>query len=209
VDLSRRYVLGSLGFGFVSALMIKANPLQTESGLKNNRLIRPPGALPEERFVSVCSGCGECLKVCPNNALQSTLLEAGLAGLYTPRLVPRIGYCEEFCNFCGRVCPTEAIRPLPIEEKRLIQMGVAHIDKTRCIAWDTEKICLVCNEQCSYHAIVGDDKKRPIVKEEKCTGCGICENKCPVDGESAIIVYSFGAQKKLTPEPEPSPNAKG
>jgi ferredoxin len=202
VDLSRRYVLGSLGFGFVSALLIKANPLQTESGLKNNRLIRPPGALPEERFVSVCSGCGECLKVCPNNALQSTLLEAGLAGLYTPRLVPRIGYCEEFCNFCGRVCPTEAIRTLAIEEKRLIQMGVAHIDKTRCIAWDTEKICLVCNEQCSYHAIVGDDKKRPIVKEEKCTGCGICENKCPVDGEAAIIVYSYGAQKKLKPEPE-------
>ena len=208
VNLSRRYVVGSLAFGCLSALMVKTNPLQTESGLKNNRLIRPPGALPEEKFVSVCTGCGKCLKVCPNNALQSTLLEAGLAGLYTPRLVPRIGYCEEFCNFCGRVCPTEAIRPLPIEEKRLIQMGVAHIDKTRCIAWDTEKICLVCNEQCSYQAIIGDEKKRPIIKEEKCTGCGICENKCPVDGDSAIIVYSSGVQKKLKPEPNSSPNSK-
>jgi ferredoxin-type protein NapF len=180
--------------------MIKTNPLQSESGLKNNRLVRPPGALQEGEFVAVCTGCGECLKVCPNNALQSTFLEAGLAGLYTPRLVSRIGYCEEFCNFCGRVCPTEAIRPLTIEEKRLIQIGVAHIDKNRCIAYDTEKICLVCNEQCSYHAIVGDEKKRPIVKEEKCTGCGICENKCPVDGESAIIVYASGVQKKLKPE---------
>jgi translation initiation factor RLI1 len=56
---------------------------------------------------------------------------------------------------------------------------------------------------------VGGDKKRPMIKEEKCTGCGICENKCPVDEESAIIVYSFGAQKKLKPESEPSPNAKG
>jgi ferredoxin-type protein NapF len=200
VNLSRRYALGSLAFGFVSALVIKTNPLQTESGLRNNRLIRPPGALPEEEFVSVCSGCGECLKVCPNNALQSTLLEAGLAGLYTPRLVPRVGYCEEFCNFCGKVCPTEAIRYLPFEEKRLLQMGIAHIDKTRCIAWDTEKICLVCNEQCSYQAIVGDEKKRPIIKEEKCTGCGICEHKCPVDGEAAIIVYASGVQKKLKPE---------
>jgi len=200
VNLSRRYVLGSLAFGGLSALMIKTNPLQSESGLKNNRLVRPPGSLPEKEFVAVCTGCGECLKVCPNNGLQSTFLEAGLAGLYTPRLVSRIGYCEEFCNFCGRVCPTEAIRPLSIEEKRLIQIGVAHIDKTRCIAWDTDKICLVCNEQCSYHAIIGDDKKRPIVKEERCTGCGICENKCPVDGESAIIVYSSGVQKKLKPE---------
>lgn len=202
IDLSRRYVVGSLCLGGFSALMIKTNPLQTESGMRNNRLIRPPGALPEEEFVSVCTGCGECLKVCPNNALQSTLLEAGLAGLYTPRLVPRIGYCEEFCNFCGRVCPTEAIRPISVEEKRLLQMGVAHIDKTRCIAWDTDKICLVCNEQCSYHAIIGDEKKRPIVKEERCTGCGICENKCPVEGEAAIVVYSSGVQKKLKPEPE-------
>ena len=202
VSLSRRYVVGSLAFGFLSALAIKTNPLQTESGLKNSRLIRPPGALPEKKFVSACTGCGECLKVCPNNALQSTFLEAGLAGLYTPRLVPRIGYCEEFCNFCGRVCPTEALQVLSIEEKRLIQMGVAHIDKTRCLAYDQDKICLVCNEQCSYHAIVGDEKKRPIVKEEKCTGCGICENKCPVDGESAIIVHTSGVQKKIKPEDE-------
>jgi ferredoxin-type protein NapF len=208
ISLSRRYVLGSLVFGFFSAVVIKTNPLQTESGLINNRLIRPPGSLPEEKFVTVCTGCGECLKVCPNNALQSTLLEAGLAGLYTPRLVPRIGYCEELCNFCGRVCPTEAIRPISVEEKRLLQIGVAHIDKTRCIAWDTEKICLVCNEQCSYQAIVGDDKKRPIVKEEKCTGCGICENKCPVDGEAAIIVHASGIQKKLSPQTDSSGNGK-
>jgi ferredoxin len=202
VSLSRRYVVGSLAFGAFSALAIKTNPLQTESGLKNNRLIRPPGALPEKNFVSVCTGCGKCLKVCPNNALQSTFLEAGLAGLYTPRLVPRIGYCEEHCNFCGRVCPTEAILPLSVEEKQKVQMGVAKIDKTRCIAFEEGKICLVCNEQCSYHAIVGDDKKRPIVKEEICTGCGICENKCPVDGESAIIVYTSGVQKKVKPQPE-------
>ena len=183
-------------------------PSDGERSQVNNRLIRPPGSLPEEEFVYTCTGCGECLKVCPNNALQSTLLEAGLAGLYTPRLVPRIGYCEEMCNFCGQVCPTEAIRHITMEEKRLIQIGVAHIDKTRCIAWDTDKICLVCNEQCSYQAIIGDDKKRPIVREEKCTGCGICENKCPVDGEAAIIVHASGVQKKLTPEPGSNGNSK-
>ncbi len=205
-SLSRRYVVGSITFGLFSALAVKTNPLQTGSGRKNNRLIRPPGALPEEKFVTVCTGCGECLKVCPNNALQATFLEAGLAGFYTPRLVPRIGYCEEFCNFCGRVCPTEAILPLPVDEKRKIQMGVAHIDKTRCIAFEKDKVCLVCNEQCSYHAVIGDekdDKKRPIIKEELCTGCGICENKCPVEGDSAIIVYTTGVQKKVTPENPP------
>jgi len=34
-----------------------------------------------------------------------------------------------------------------------------------------------------------------------------CENKCPADGEAAIIVYASGAQKKL--KPEPSNNNQG
>jgi len=202
VSMSRRYALGALGMGLFGALAVKLSPLRGKAKLKNDGLIRPPGALPEDRFVSVCTGCGECLKVCPNNALHPAFLEAGLDGIYTPKLVPRIGYCEELCNFCGRVCPTQAIRSLELEEKRLVQMGVAHIDKTRCIAHDTDKTCLVCNEQCSYHAVLLDEKKRPRVDEDKCTGCGICENKCPVDGESAIVVHSTGGQKRLTPQPE-------
>jgi len=202
VTMSRRYALGALGLGLFGALAVKLSPLRGEAKLKNDRLIRPPGALPEDRFVSVCTGCGECLKVCPNNALHPVFLEAGLDGIYTPKLVPRIGYCEELCNFCGRVCPTQAIRSLDLEEKRLVQMGVAHIDKTRCIAHDTDKTCIVCNEQCSYHAVLLDEKKRPRVDEDKCTGCGICENKCPVDGESAIVVHSTGGQKRLPPQPE-------
>ncbi len=204
VSMTRRYVLGSLGLGLAGAAAVKLSPLRGEAKLRNDRLIRPPGALPEDRFVSVCTGCGECLKVCPNNALHPALFEAGLDGIYTPRLIPRIGYCEELCNFCGLVCPTQAIRSLAVEDKRLIQMGVAHVDKTRCIAHDTDKTCIVCNEQCSYHAVLLDETKRPRVDEEKCTGCGICENKCPVEGESAIIVRSTaGGQKKISPPSDP------
>ena len=44
------------------------------------------------------------------------------------------------------------------------------------------------------------DHVRPFIDKEKCTGCGICENKCPVDGEAAIVVYASGVQKKLKPE---------
>jgi len=199
VSMSRRYALGSLGLGLAAGLTFKLDPIRGAGRFKNSRLIRPPGALPEDRFVSVCAGCGECLKVCPNNALHPTFLEAGLDGIHTPRLVPRIGYCEELCNFCGRVCPTQAIRALDVEEKRLVQMGIARIDKTRCIAHDTDKTCIVCNEQCSYQAVVLDDKKRPSIDEDKCTGCGICENKCPVEGESAITVHSVGGQKRIAP----------
>lgn len=201
LDLSKRYFMGAAVAGAFSAVVIKTNPMQTESTKVNTRLLRPPAAaLPENRFISLCMGCGECLKVCPNNALQSTFLEAGLAGMFTPRMVPRIGYCEQFCNLCTLVCPTDALVPTSVEEKQKIQVGVAKIDKVRCIFWADNELCLVCNEQCSYNAIKGDEKKRPIVIPEKCTGCGICENKCPVEGESAIIVYANGQQKRLKDE---------
>jgi ferredoxin len=196
VSLSRRYVISSLAFGVLSSLAVRATAALPGQGAAGSRLIRPPGSLPERVFTAACTGCGECMKVCPNKALQPSLMEAGLAGLYTPRLVPRIGYCEEFCNFCGQVCPTGAIRSISLEEKRLIKLGVARVDRSRCIAWAQGKICLACNEQCSYHAVIGDDNKCPVVIEEKCTGCGICENKCPVKGESAIVVYSRGEQKR-------------
>jgi ferredoxin len=31
--------------------------------------------------------------------------------------------------------------------------------------------------------------KMPHVLRERCIGCGICEYKCPVNGEAAIRVY--------------------
>ena len=73
-------------------------------------LIRPPGALPEARFLAACVKCGECMKVCPTNALQPALGQAGPEGLWTPVLVPKIGYCEYYCSLCTQVCPTGAIR---------------------------------------------------------------------------------------------------
>jgi ferredoxin len=89
------------------------------------------------------------------------------------------------------VCPTSAIRDLPLEEKRNAKLGTAVIDRERCLVWAEDKLCLICDEQCPYNAIVfkwQDGFRRPFVVTNKCNGCGFCEEKCPVQGESAIIV---------------------
>ena len=54
------------------------------------------------------------MKVCPTSGLQPALAEAGLEGIWTPILKPRLGYCDYGCNACGQVCPSGAIPPLPL-----------------------------------------------------------------------------------------------
>jgi ferredoxin len=143
------------------------------------------------------------MKVCKTNGLQPADFECGFEGLWTPHLVPRHGPCEDKCNMCGHVCPTQAIRALPLPEKQFVKLGTAVIDRHRCIAWEQEKLCLICAEICPIHAIdsmvVDNFKgpfKRPFVMDDKCIGCGYCEKACPVYGRAAIEVYSIGEDRK-------------
>jgi ferredoxin len=175
-------------------------------------LIRPPGALPEREFLERCVRCGECMKVCLTHGLQPTLLEAGLEGLWTPRLVPRLGYCEYNCTLCGQVCPTQAIRRLPLEVKRRVRIGLAAIDTSRCLPYAFQTSCIVCEEHCPLprKAIWFDERevvtrdgalrrvKQPKVAIDLCTGCGICETKCVVQDLPAIRVTS--ANEDRNPE---------
>lgn len=166
-------------------------------------LIRPPGSLVEKDFLDSCLRCGECMKACPTNGLQPSVLQGGFEGFMTPVLVPRIGGCEELCNDCGKICPTGAIRDLPLEEKQFAVMGNAVIARNLCIAWEQGKICLICDEVCPYDAVefrlITDEVgtiKRPFIIEDKCVGCGQCEKACPVNGPAAIFVTPVNEVRK-------------
>jgi polyferredoxin len=114
-NLQRRKVLTGLAAGAALVPLMRSTP--GFAAEKHERLLRPPGSLDEEFFLSRCVRCGECMKVCPNNALQPGLTEAGVEGLWTPVLVPRLGYCETSCVLCSQVCPTGAIWEITPKEK--------------------------------------------------------------------------------------------
>jgi polyferredoxin len=198
-DPGRRQVLVGLGAAIAGVGLLRSNILARRD---HPRLIRPPGAR-ENDLLNKCVRCGECSRACPTSAIQPALGEAGLEGLWTPVLVPRIGYCDYSCHNCGQVCPVQAIPPLSLEEKRLQVIGWAYIDQDRCIPWADFGPCIVCEEMCPVpdKAIVLEEVdvlspdgqpvhvQRPRVVRERCIGCGICEYKCPVNGEAAIRVY--------------------
>ncbi len=161
-------------------------------------LIRPPGSLPECGFLQTCVGCGECMKACPTNTLQPAGLAAGFSAVFSPVMVPRRGPCDTTCNACGQVCPTGAIRGLDLAEKRYAKVGTAQILRHRCIAWESGKPCLVCDEVCPYGAVslqrvTGIPVAVPVVDERKCNGCGFCEHFCPVFPGAAIVVDPMDA----------------
>jgi len=93
---------------------------------------------------------------------------------------------------CSRICPSSAIVRV---DRDSVKMGTAEINRNTCLVWQYGKDCLVCMEYCPVGAIYTDQKGRPVVDETVCVGCGLCEENCPVTGESAIRVSSRGEKR--------------
>ena len=194
----------------------------------SEKVIRPPGSVEERDFLNRCIRCSECMKVCPNNALHPAFFEAGIEGLWTPILIPRIGYCEFSCVLCGQVCPTGAIQKITEKEKlgigqKPISIGTAMYDQGRCLPWAMATPCIVCEEFCptSPKAIwveevtvpKRDDRyqgkgeqlamttvklQRPHVDPSLCIGCGACEKACPIVDKPAVYVTNAGESRSRT-----------
>jgi polyferredoxin len=166
-QLQRRAVVTGLVAGAGLLPLVRSGPGVRAAA--DPGLIRPPGSLDEPHFLERCIRCGACMKVCPTNALHPSLLEAGLEGLWSPVLVPRIGYCEPNCVLCSQVCPTGAIWELTVSEKvgrpvsaregaggsdpalparDPVRIGTAFYDRGRCLPWAMGIECIVCEEWC-------------------------------------------------------------
>ncbi|MEZ5357793.1 MAG: 4Fe-4S binding protein [Candidatus Zixiibacteriota bacterium] len=210
VDITRRKVMLSL-MGGIALYPFFRSGIDREAA-PNPLAIRPPGSVIEDNFLERCIRCGQCMRVCPNNALHPTLSESGMEGIWTPILIPRIGYCEPTCTLCGEVCPTGAILPLTVKQKvgskddPPVRIGTAFFDRGRCLPWAMNTTCLVCEEWCptAPKAIYLEEEqtvdrdgnpisiRRPHIDPNLCTGCGACEYACPVIDKPAVYVTNIG-----------------
>jgi polyferredoxin len=225
-DTGRRTAIASAAAG--AALIPAARVADVIDQNYSPLVIRPPGSVEEKEFLERCIRCAECMKVCPNNALHPAFFEAGIEGMWTPILIPRIGYCEPSCVLCGDVCPTGAIQKITEEQKlgigqKPISIGTAAYDHGRCLPWAMATPCVVCEEFCptSPKAIwveeVTVEKRepepqpdgkppkrvqltvqRPHVDPSLCIGCGACEKVCPVQDKPAVYVTNIGETRSKT-----------
>lgn len=142
------------------------------------RWVRPPGAVEESLFLERCTQCADCVGACPYGAISV------LPGKGTPAVVPseKACYlCEDFP--CIEACETDAL--VMVRTPNEVKMGLAVVSPRLCTA---EQGCNACVSQCPVQALTMEfDSFRVAVSEERCTGCGLCEQTCKAVNDKIAI----------------------
>ena len=172
------------------------------------RLIRPPGALDEPDFLAACIRCYKCQDACEPGAIQF-FTEAAGPNYHSPYVDPAVKGCT-LCMKCTEVCPTGALRPMDIKQKAEVDMATVELREDLCLSYKAQRIrneqammmelgedpteatevderrgpCGACFTFCPLknRAIKLEPGAflAPIVFEDHCVGCGMCEEICRV-----------------------------
>lgn len=144
-------------------------------------LHRPPGAIAEDAFLEACTRCGDCISVCPHDAIVLAP-ERLRTGAGTPVIEPRTAACAMCADMpCIAACEPRALRAeLPV------RMAEVRIQPFACLAHQGS-FCSVCSERCPVPGAIEVTRGLPRIVEETCTGCGVCQYVCPAP-ENAILL---------------------
>jgi ferredoxin-type protein NapG len=195
--ISRRRALASVvALGAAGTLLTARSRGERSQALPADRL-RPPGALAEAPFLDACVRCGLCVQACPYDVLQLAGLGSPVpAG--TPYFVARTTACRMCEDIpCVPACPTAALDHALIDIRQA-RMGVAALsDPQRCYSASGQAYCQRCFQACpikgqAIRMVQGHTSAgglfQPVVDPERCTGCGLCEQACILEGDAAITV---------------------
>ena len=166
-----------------------AEVIDKKSPERSERLV-PFGAGSVKNFYNHCTACQLCVSACKNGVLRPS---SDLEHFMQPVMGYENGYCRPECTACSQVCPTGAIKPVTVEQKQTIRIGVAKVNLDLCLPAQGKDSCGNCSYHCPSGAIrmvrqQGSRMQIPSVVEDRCIGCGACENLCPSRPISAITV---------------------
>ena len=197
IKRSAGVIAGIFAAGYSSRLIAAGiNPKKINS-------VIPPGASNAQNFFSKCSACHMCISNCPTKVIVAAGFENGFAGLSKPKLDFSRSHCAYECNICTGVCPSGALKYLPLPLKQVTAIGLVTLDssdKTECIPYKQKTDCGACAEHCPTGAVYMQkhgDVFVPRIRKRYCIGCGICENVCPVSSNKPIVVSPLAKHIKI------------
>jgi ferredoxin-type protein NapF len=204
-DSKREFIVKSVIFGLsLAGITRKTFPQTGETApgnIPNDKKypVAPPGAGSLDHFNAHCTSCHLCVTACPTGVLQPSLFEYGFKGMMQPHMDYSKEYCNYECTKCGDVCPTNAITRLSVDDKKLTQMGIVHLNLDKCVVMTDNTACGSCSEHCPTQAVTmipySEGLTIPFIDTTYCIGCGACEYACPVTPYTAIYVDGNPVQK--------------
>ncbi len=170
--------------------------------------LRPPGALEESEFLAACIKCGQCVQVCPVQAIALADADDGL-GVGVPFIEARAQACDFSCDAlsCILACPTGALDH-EVSAKEEVQAGVAVLtNPDTCLARHGLEFRGKARggefdgllrykeiDRWTPLSVGGHSYDRDL--------CDLCVLECPI-GEKAIGLIPLGAEAPkgaMTPE---------
>ncbi|MCR4662634.1 MAG: 4Fe-4S binding protein [Endomicrobiaceae bacterium] len=181
----RNFILGGVLILSGAAIGIGSAVVKGKNILKNAvRAILPPGAKSYGRLSSKCTSCQLCVAACPNKVIHPRDFNHSTIYMDYSK-----NYCKYNCNTCSKVCPTGAIEKISLEQKQKLRIGMAKIDREKCIG------CGVCAFKCPAKALSLDENRVLQFDGTKCIGCGACQVSCP---QNVIEIVGIVEQSKTT-----------
>lgn len=167
--------------------------------------LRPPGALAEREFLAACIKCGQCVQVCPVEAIFLADAEDGV-GLGAPYIPARDQACDFSCDAlqCILACPTGALSH-ELSKPEQVAMGFARLvdeRKDTCLARQGQGFKGVARDK-GLHRYVEIDRWTPIPLADHpydLALCDLCVRECPIkDAISLEPMSDDPADKRRTP----------
>ncbi len=184
-------VVGGALLGFIPVQQAKAKPI-----------LRPPAALDEQDFLASCIKCGQCVQVCPVQAIKLADMDSGFS-LGTPYLDARAQACDFSCDAvqCVLACPTGSLSH-EVDTKEQVRMGFARLaDVPNCLAVQGKGFKGAARTG-DYQGLLryqDKDRWKPFPVKDypyDLELCDLCLRQCPIEGAISLEPISDSADDK-------------
>lgn len=182
----RRLLLRSLGASIAAVAAGLVGWYPVSRGVFDR--LRPPGALDEKDFLAACIKCGQCVQVCPVEAIKLADGDEGY-GLGVPYIDARAQACDFSCDAvqCVLACPTGALSH-EIARKEEVSMGLARLARpAQCLAVQGKGFKGLARGY-DFEGLMRQeevDRWTPIPLAEypyDIALCDLCVRECPIEG---------------------------